>query len=392
MQSKKETTSNKTPEFFLTFAMRNFDYSKGSILACPLDNKQIKDGYIKAEGSFSYGLDTSNDRKFKCFTLHPVINNKDIVPYTMPRYGLIGYDLNADSMKIYAGGWNDLGSNNNANKLIENIDTLAINGKQGYLYLDKRGKVHEIMYNKVINRAECLKNVATNINDTTKILNKTTLDSSFTQDNYDINTSENSNNIVINQKPPSGHNSVAGLNIFYKTYGIKTTECFKLTYDKNNHTFKLQPNELIGIPIDKSKGIKVDRIFVDKSILDINSGYWLYTDLKEKQSEYSKYIQNIIAVLIENFPNGDIRIIDGQNFEIIKTEDFIKTYVQDKDEKKNYLSKLEEKRESMQNKEEQISETIINSNNTNTNENNKNNNESDWYLCSRWKQCWERCW
>ena len=46
-----------------------------------------------------------------------------------------------------------------------------------------------------------------------------------------------------------------------------------------------------GIPIDKSKGIKVDRIFVDKSILDINSGYWLYTDLKEKQSEYSKYIQ-----------------------------------------------------------------------------------------------------
>ena len=240
----------------------------------------------------------SNDRKFKCFTLHPVINNKDIVPYTMPRYGLIGYDLNADSMKIYAGGWNDLGSNNNANKLIENIDTLAINGKQGYLYLDKRGKVHEIMYNKVINRAECLKNVATNINDTTKILNKTTLDSSFTQDNYDINTSENSNNIVINQKPPSGHNSVAGLNIFYKTYGIKTTECFKLTYDKNNHTFKLQPNELIGIPIDKSKGIKVDRIFVDKSILDINSGYWLYTDLKEKQSEYSKYIQNITQMVI----------------------------------------------------------------------------------------------
>ena len=383
-----------------------------------------------------------------------------------------------------------------------------------------RGKVHEIMYNKVINRAECLKNVATNINDTTKIFNKTTLDSSFTQDNYDINTSENSNNIVINQKPPSGHNSVAGLNIFYKTYGIKTTECFKLTYDKNNHTFKLQPNELIGIPIDKSKGIKVDRIFVDKSILDITSGYWPYIDSAQNQSEYSKYIQNIIEVLIENFPNGDIRIIDGQNFEIIKTEDFIKTYVQDKDEKNFYLSELEKKRESMQqhkeeqmitskyqedtslhtshnkevdnqqkrkstqnkeeqiitskdlkdislhtshnneidnqqkrestqNKEEQIitskyqedtslhtshnkenismaqqkpamddkqkecqnivsnnqnvlstvrpqtnsiSETIINSNNTNTNENNKNNNESDWYLCSRWKQCWERCW
>ena len=93
---------HETPKFFLTFAMRNFN----NMLACPLDNKQIKDGYIKSEGHFSYGLNNSNDRKFKCFTLHPVINNKDIVPYTMPRYGLIGYDLNADSMKIYAGGWN----------------------------------------------------------------------------------------------------------------------------------------------------------------------------------------------------------------------------------------------------------------------------------------------
>ena len=80
MQSKKETTSNKTPEFFLTFAMRNFDYSKGSILACPLDNKQIKDGYIKAEGSFSYGLDTSNDRKFKCFTFQ-MIENSNVSHY-----------------------------------------------------------------------------------------------------------------------------------------------------------------------------------------------------------------------------------------------------------------------------------------------------------------------
>ena len=324
MFSQKSTAPNKTPEFFLTFAMRNFDNSKGNALACPLDNKQIKDGYIKSEGHFSYGLDNSNDRKFKCFTLHPVINNKDIVPYTMPRYGLIGYDLNADSMKIYAGGWNDLGSNNNANKLIENIDTLAINGKQGHLYLDKNGKVHEIMYNKVINRAEFLNQFATK-NDTTKIFDKTTLDSSFTQDNYDINTSKDSNNIVINQKQPSGYNPFARPNNFYQTYGIKTTECFKLTYDKNNHTFELQSNELIGIPIDKSKGIKVDRIFVDKSILDITSRYWPYTDLERKQSEYSKYIQNIIEVLIENFPNGDIRIIDGQNFEIIKTEDFIKT-------------------------------------------------------------------
>ena len=390
MQSKKETTSNKTPEFFLTFAMRNFDYSKGNILACPLDNKQIKDGYIKAEGSFSYGLDTSNDRKFKCFTLHPVINNKDIVPYTALRYGLIGYDLNADSMKIYAGGWNDLASNNNVNKLIENIDTLAINGKQGHLYLDKNGKVHEIMYNKVINRAELLNQFATK-NDTTKIFDKTTLDSSFTQDNYNIITSKDGNNIGIIQKSLPGHNHFAIPNNFYQTYGIKNTECFKLIYDKNNHTFKLlQPNELIGIPIDESKGIKVDRIFVDKSILDITSRYWPYTDLERKQSEYSKYIQNIMEVLIENFPNGDIRIIDGQNFEIIKTEDFIKTYIQNTDKKNFYLNALEKKRESIQqNKEEQILTTIINSNNTN--ENNINNNDSDWHLCSCWKQCWDRC-
>ena len=40
----------------------------------------------------------------------------------------------------------------------------------------------------------------------------------------------------------------------------------------------------------------------------------------------------------------------------------------------------------------QMSKTIINpANNPDTNENNINNNDSDWHLCSCWKQCWDRC-
>ena len=428
-----------------------------------------------------------------------------------------------------------------------NINTLDTDGKKGHLYLDKNGQVHIKMLNKVIQRAKLLKQYANNYNPSNNngsIFENNSCDTSFTSDNYDIGVDKSAssnqqnnntnNHFIIKQKELNGQSKNEVQN-FHNDYGLSPYECFELTYNKDNNEFTLPSNELDGVARDADKGIKVDRIFVDKSILDINSDYWLeiYKNIKKRETKCQQYIQNIIEVLIKNFPNGDIRIIDGQNFEIIKTEDFIKTYVQDKDEKNFYLSELEKKRESMQqhkeeqmitskyqedtslhtshnkevdnqqkrkstqNKEEQIitskdlkdislhtshnneidnqqkrestqnkEEQIITSkyqedtslhtsrnkenismpqqeqamdnqrknynnhqsksfshtqpakdtasnlikkhsevlnqpnignnniipNSTNTNENNKNNNNSGLHLCSRWKQCWERCW
>ena len=451
-KSSTQNNSNEIPEFFLTFGMHNCDKSKGGAFdACPLDNKQINNGYIKAEGNKPYKGEETDERKFKCFTLHPIIDRKDITPYT---YGYIGYDLNADSMKVYAGGWYDLTSDCRGNNLIKDINDLDINGKQGHLYLDKKGKVHLTMLEKVKNRAKRLKTFAND--DKQSIFDKnTTLDSSFTANDYRITISDDKNTFTINQKEIPKENRPPDVENFYEKYGVSNLECFMLIYDKKNDKFELRQNELNGVARGANKGIKVDRIFVKKSVLDINSDYWLkiYKDIKKREKKYQKYMQDIIEVLIKNFPNGDIRIIDGQNFKIIKTEDFIQTYIQNEKEKNFYLSELEKKRKSIQqNKEEQIttskyledisshtlhnkeiismaqpeqavdnqqhiyttgqntasnngnflstvnnqttqmSKTIINpANNPDTNENNINNNDSDWHLCSCWKQCWDRC-
>ena len=358
MFSQKSTAPNKTPEFFLTFAMKNFDLKKGNpFTGCPLDNNKISNGYIKAEGKMSYSLDNSNDRKYKCFTLHPVIENKDITPY---QYGDIGYDLNADSMNIYAGGWNDLSANNNGNKIINNIQTLDTDGKKGHLYLDKNGKVHLIMLNKVVKRAELLKKYAHNYsqsNNNGSIFENNSCDASFTSDNYDIEADKSassnqqnnntSNRFIIKQKDLN-EQSKNELQDFYNNYGLSTGECFELTYEKNNNKFELHSNELNGVARDADKGIKVDRIFVKKSVLNINSCYWTGYCPNEglRPLRYDNYMKNIADVLVENFPDGEIRIIDGQNFEIIPTRTFIKTYIPEK-YRKDYLDKLDSKLKSI---------------------------------------------
>lgn len=456
-KSSTQNNSNEIPKYFLTFAMTNYDKNKGDMYTgCPLDNNKISNGYIKAEGKMSYYLDNSNDRRYKCFTLHPIIENKDITPYT---YGDIGYDLNADSMKIYAGGWGDLKSNNNGNKIIENINTLDTDGKKGHLYLDKNGKVHEIMYNKVINRAGLLKELADGSTKQIFEANNNDHDTSFTSDNYNINISNNKLTIQQNNNVTEDDNR-----LFRKAYGLNIDECFELKYNKSNNQFTLPSNELNGVPIDSNKGIKVDRIFVKKSILDIDSGYWI-AHCYNKSSRlplYDNYMKNIADVLVENFPNGDIRIIDGQNFKIIPTRTFIETYIPE-EYQKDYLDKLDSKLKSIhhqqtysnidnmqsnpnteirQNMIEQDVQKVQATENTNyiineynihkndknkqvekqqsnhtdsiytsivinselkepdckakssrndISENNINNNDSDWHLCSCWKQCWDRC-
>ncbi|MBQ7551877.1 MAG: hypothetical protein IJT15_00280 [Rickettsiales bacterium] len=358
MLSPKSTAPNKTPPFFLTFAMKNFDPYKGGLFTgCPLDNSKISNGYIKAEGKMSYSLTNSDGRKYKCFTLHPVIENKDITPYD---YGNIGYDLNADSMKIYAGGWNDLSANNNGNKIINNIQTLDTDGKKGHLYLNQDGKVHLIMLNKVVKRAELLKKYAYNYspsNNNGSIFENNSCDASFTSDNYDIevdksessNQQNNSTNnrFIIKQKELN-EQSKNEVKDFYDNYGLSPYECFKLTYDKDNNEFTLPSNELNGVPQDANKGIKVDRIFVKKSVLNINSGYWTgyCSDKDLRQLRYDNYMKNIADVLVENFPDGEIRIIYGQNFEIIPTRTFIEKYIPE-EYRKDYLDKLDSKLDSI---------------------------------------------
>ena len=356
----KNQLQNKIPEFFLTFGMRNYNQSKGGLFSgCPLDNNKISNGYIKAEGKMSYGYGNSDDRKYKCFTLHPVIENKDITPY---EYGYIGYDLNADSMNIYAGGWNDLGANNNGNKIIKDIQTLDTDGKQGHLYLDKDGQVHIKMLNKVIQRAKLLKQYANNYNPSNNngsIFENNSCDTSFTSDNYDIEADKsassnqqnnNTNNRFIIKQKDLNEQSKNEVQDFYNNYGLSPLECFKLTYNKDNNEFTLHSNELNGVPKDADKGIKVDRIFVDKSILNINSCYWrekcLHLSEKDRRSQYDNYMKNIADVLIKNFPDGEIRIIDGQKFEMMPTKTFIETYIP-KESREDYLNKLHSELESI---------------------------------------------
>ena len=398
--------------------MRNFDESKGGLYdACPLDNKQINNGYIKAEGNKPYKGEETDKREFKCFTLHPIIDRKDITPYT---YGYIGYDLNADSMKVYAGGWYDLTSDCRGNNIIKDINDLDINGKQGHLYVDKKGKVHLTMLEKVKNRAKRLKTFAND--DKQSIFDKNTkLDSSFTANDYRITISDDKNTFTINQKEIPKENRPPDVENFSENYGVSNLECFMLIYDKKNDKFKLQQNELNGVARDANEGIKVDRIFVDKSILNINSCYWREKcrnlSEEDRRSRYDNYMKNIADVLIENFPDGEIRIIDVQNFEIIPTRTFIETYIPEK-YRKDYLDKLDSKLDSIhrrqtcsnidntqsnpnieiqQNMIKQDLQTVPETKNTNyitnehnINENNKNNNDSDWHLCSGWKQCWDR--
>ena len=55
-------------------------------------------------------------------------------------------------------------------------------------------------------------------------------------------------------------------------------------------------------------------------------------------------MKNIADVLIENFPDGEIRIIDGQKFEMMPTKTFIETYIP-KESREDYLNKLHSKLE-----------------------------------------------
>ena len=101
--------NNDQHKYFLTFALTaplkgiiNHIYNEND---CPLDNDLINNQYIGDKGMYNWGEEQETMRQFKCFSLHSIVNGKDITEYS---YSPIGYDLDPKSMKIYLGGWNDV--------------------------------------------------------------------------------------------------------------------------------------------------------------------------------------------------------------------------------------------------------------------------------------------
>ena len=341
-------------KYFLTFALKTIAENDDKEIAnntCPLDNKLIKNQYIEDTGKYNWMKNSNEMRKFKCFSLHSIVNGKDINGYT---YGDIGYDLNPESIKVYLGGWSDLRSNANANGL-SNSDILNLK-KLGRVYLCEDGKVYDTMNQKVLNRANLLLDAVKE--QKTKKQKKIKpveikkyvfqnsnkgLDDSFDDIKYEVvgNTYKGKEVLKINDKYLIEESDVSDK---FKKYGIDISPKFELLYNLKTGKLYMKSSELNGVAKDPQKGIKVDRIFIRKEKLDA------LKNLQDKgetryNAIYNKYINKLTEVLVEQFPFGNIRVIEGQDFKLLKPETFIEEYFINEEDKKNYLEKLKKNKE-----------------------------------------------
>ena len=370
MYTKKDHSKD---EYYLTFAMRGLN-SDSKI--CPLTNERIEDGYIKAEGTESYGFDNSNNRKFKCFSLHPIVDGCDILKYA---YGSIGYDLNPDSMRVYVGGWRDLRSNNTANSLANNQELLS-KKKHGNSYFGN-DDIDKVMYKKILNRAKLLKYaIRTSKNKNPQEIlqamfggsNKSD-DDSFRENNYYLEKIKNSNIWKLTGNKVDDDKNEK----FHGEHGVNIDGNFELIYDeKNDKIYFTWENELNGVGKDK-KGIKVDRIFVkENSYPDYGLENLKQIQQKarrngEKKNKdvYDNYINKLTDVLIQQFPFGEIRVVkgsieEGQKNVFLSPEDFINQYFVNENDKNDYLKKLEKRRKEAEeakcdNKRENVNECLV---------------------------------
>ena len=378
----------KKDEFFLTFAMRkpldrinsknaydeNNDYDRYCASMgyyCALDNNLIKNQYISDKGFHNWiGNEADKDkmRNFKCFSLHPVVNKKDIGSYD---YGDVGYDLNPESMIVYLGGWWDLSSNYKSNKLIGMLSEFKEKGKgkidkdnffqynkAGLSYIDGTGKVYEKMNKKVLNRAKLLldaiekivpskkpEEIKKHINEINEYIFKNSdisLDDSFDAKQYGVTIDKYDDKNLILQCTFKVNNKVAS--DVTNTYGFAISCPFNLSYNMEKSEFSLSGNELNGIGKDREKGIKVDRIFIKKEHLE---KLQKIQQTGHRHSKiYDNYINRLTEVLIKQFPLGNIRVIDGQDFQFLKPEEFINKYFTNKEDKTKYLEELEKNKKS----------------------------------------------
>ena len=341
-------------KYFLTFALKTIAENDDKEIAnntCPLDNKLIKNQYIEDTGKYNWMKNSNEMRKFKCFSLHSIVNGKDINGYT---YGDIGYDLNPESIKVYLGGWSDLRSNANANGL-SNSDILNLK-KLGRVYLCEDGKVYDTMNQKVLNRANLLLDAVKEQKtkkqkkikpvEIKKYVFKNSnkyLDDSFDDIKYEVvgNTYKGKEVLKINDKYLIEESDVSDK---FKKYGIDISPKFELLYNLKTGKLYMKSSELNGVAKDPQKGIKVDRIFIRKEKLDA------LKNLQDKgetryNAIYNKYINKLTEVLVEQFPFGNIRVIEGQDFKLLKPETFIEEYFINEEDKKNYLEKLKKNKE-----------------------------------------------
>ena len=355
MYTKKDHSKD---EYYLTFAMRKH----GNMISCPLDNKLIKDGYIADRGMFDHFFSNSDNRQFKCFSLHPIVDGCDILKYA---YGSIGYDLNPDSMRVYVGGWRDLRSNNTANSLANNQELLS-KKKHGNSYFGN-DDIDKVMYKKILNRAKLLKDaIRTSKNKNPQEIlqamfggsNKSD-DDSFRENNYYLEKIKNSNIWKLTGNKVDDDKNEK----FHGEHGVNIDGNFELIYDeKNDKIYFTWENELNGVGKDK-KGIKVDRIFVkENSYPDYGLENLKQIQQKarrngEKKNKdvYDNYINKLTDVLIEQFPFGEIRVVkgsieEGQKNVFLSPEDFINQYFVNENDKNKYLEKLKSKREEINQK------------------------------------------
>ena len=345
MYTKKDHSKD---EYYLSYALLDLKHRYGDDPEeqCPLDNNRIKDGYIECK-STGRGNANSDNMKFKSFTLHSIVDGDDIVNYA---HGDVGYDFNPDSINVFAGGWSDLHTDNNANNIINNKELLS-KKKLGLTYVDKNGKVHEIMNKKYQNRAKLFKKVANGESDDESIKKMIFKekpyndDDSFNGENYTVDHSNEKEKYI--ETSTKKFNEVT-LNEEFN--GINDLGTFCIHYNnKTGKVYDLSANELLCTAKDSTKGIKVDRIFVLESKLQ---------ELQNKQNGedkykgiYDRYINKLTDVLIEQFPFGEIRVVkgsieEGQTNEFLSPERFINKYFVNNNDKEFYLNKLKEIRKS----------------------------------------------
>ena len=319
-KAKKEAIKKKY-DFFIGFAMDKLD-------KVDKDGKPyIKNGLINC--SCQYG-------KYKCATLHAIDKESRRV-ITDSYFPTIGYELNENDFAVECFFLKDGGSYADGADGIKNKikNAKPYKGKK-YIYY-KNNKWNPIMYcdepqtllskfkitkkpsetdllklmkSKVINRIEKLKNVTKeNIKDFF-----TNIDSS--DDSFDDKKEQETSIKFVKFKYEIIHNND----------NLKEFISGPFSKDKYGNVNQ-EYNELCLCAKNKDNRISVQRLFAYED--------WLAECSQEQ-------INNIAEVQLENFPNEQIRVINGdKKFKMLSTEQFIDIYVKDQNKKKEYLERLE---------------------------------------------------
>ena len=330
-KAKKEAIKNNY-DFFIGFSMDKFDKTDKN------GKPYIENGKIEAQIDCEPDQRATDDKfnHYKCATLQAIDKNKQKI-LTENYMPCIGYELDENDLIAKFFCWHDVGSLPIALESYEKHQSYykrqprqRKEGKKTYstfnngfakIYCDdSKGKSQaeieqnakdflQIFKSKIINRLERTNKLSPNCQN--NIFNdKDSSDSSFDEDNYEINFDKTCNTFAIQSK----HISV-GL------------PCDLFT--KTNGDISEKYNEICCFPKDiKNNKLSVKRLFV--------YSYFLSCCQQDQ-------INNIVEVQLENFPTETIRVIDSydMSFEMMSTEQFINTYVKDVNKKNEYLKQLE---------------------------------------------------